>query len=164
MTLTSRRSSRLKESNSRLSENSLHPLFGRQSRWSVCPLIVAFMATKTATDGLQKRIQEKLYGMDDKAVIAPFKTLLQQASAITQRSIINTHNSLLVESLMVSAANQVSLLRWHGSHSPGQLFSLSLPKAEDGRSRSQLFQIFFPITDIATYRLNLPRGQFIWNA
>ena len=23
---------------------------------------------------------------------------------------------------------------------------------------------FFPITDIATYRLNLPRGQFIWNA
>ena len=26
---------------------------------------------------------------------------------------------------------------------------------------SQLFQSFFPITDIATYRLNLPRGQFI---
>ena len=29
---------------------------------------------------------------------------------------------------------------------------------------TQLFQSFFPITDIATYRLNLPRGQFIWNA
>ena len=23
------------------------------------------------------------------------------------------------------------------------------------------FKVFFPITDIATYRLNLPRGQFI---
>ena len=28
-------------------------------------------------------------------------------------------------------------------------------------SHSQLFQSFLPITDIATYRLNLPRGQFI---
>ena len=28
-------------------------------------------------------------------------------------------------------------------------------------TKAQLFQSFFPITDIATYRLNLPRGQFI---
>ena len=30
-----------------------------------------------------------------------------------------------------------------------------------GRGEAQLFQSFFPITDIAAYRLNLPRGQFI---
>ena len=30
--------------------------------------------------------------------------------------------------------------------------------------KSQLFQRFFPITDIATYRLNQPRGKIIWNA
>ena len=29
---------------------------------------------------------------------------------------------------------------------------------------AQLFQRFFPITDIATYRLNQSRGQIIWNA
>ena len=40
--------------------------------------------------------------------------------------------TLSVESLMVSAATQVSLLRRHGSHSPGQLFSLSLVEAKDG--------------------------------
>ena len=32
-----------------------------------------------------------------------------------------------------------------------------------GHCLSQLFKSFFPITDIATYRLNLPWGQFIWN-
>ena len=31
-------------------------------------------------------------------------------------------------------------------------------------STTQLFQRFFPITDIATYRLNQSRGQIIWNA
>ena len=40
--------------------------------------------------------------------------------------------ALLVESLMVSAATQVSLLRRPGSHSPGHLFSLSLVEAGDG--------------------------------
>jgi hypothetical protein len=44
----------------------------------------------------------------------------------------------LVESPMVSAASQVSLLRRHGSHSPGQLFSLSLVEVEDGWSRFSL--------------------------
>ena len=48
------------------------------------------------------------------------------------------YRSLWVESLMVSAATQVSLLRRHGSHSPGQLFSLSLVEAEDGWSRFPL--------------------------
>ena len=33
---------------------------------------------------------------------------------------------------MVSAAIQVSLLRKHGSHSPGQLFSLSLVEVVGG--------------------------------
>ena len=28
-------------------------------------------------------------------------------------------------------------------------------------SQTQLFQSFFPITDIATYRMNQPRGQII---
>ena len=27
--------------------------------------------------------------------------------------------------------------------------------------KAQLFQSYFPITDIATYRLNQPKGQFI---
>ena len=36
------------------------------------------------------------------------------------------------ESLMVSAATQVSLLRKHGSHSSAQLFSLSLVEASGG--------------------------------
>ena len=39
---------------------------------------------------------------------------------------------------MVSACTQMSLLRRHGSHSPGQLFSLSLVEAEDGWSRFSL--------------------------
>ena len=47
-------------------------------------------------------------------------------------TVVNRHNPLWVESLMVSAATQVSLLRRHGSHSPGQLFSLSLVEAADG--------------------------------
>ena len=37
-----------------------------------------------------------------------------------------------------SAANEVSLLRKHRSHSPGQLFSLFLVEAEDGWSRLSL--------------------------
>ena len=40
--------------------------------------------------------------------------------------------SLCVESPMVSAGTQVSLLRKHGGHSPGQLFSLSLVYAGNG--------------------------------
>ena len=40
--------------------------------------------------------------------------------------------ALRVESLMVSAATQVSLLRRPGSHSLGHLFSLSLVEAVDG--------------------------------
>ena len=40
---------------------------------------------------------------------------------------------LWVESLLVSADTQVRLIK-HGSHSPGQLFSLSLVGAEDGWS------------------------------
>ena len=39
---------------------------------------------------------------------------------------------------MVSAATQVSLLRRHGSHSHGQLFSFSLVEAEDGWSKFAL--------------------------
>ena len=46
--------------------------------------------------------------------------------------------TLWVESLMVSASTQLSLLRRHESHSPGQLFSLSLVEAEDGLSRFPL--------------------------
>ena len=41
---------------------------------------------------------------------------------------------------MVSAATLLSLLRRHGSHSPGQLFSLSIVEAEDGWSRFSLFK------------------------
>jgi len=33
---------------------------------------------------------------------------------------------------MVLAETKVGLLRRHGNHSPGQLFSLSLAKAKDG--------------------------------
>jgi hypothetical protein len=43
----------------------------------------------------------------------------------------NTLASLWVESLMVSVATRATLLRRHGSQSPGQLFSLSLAKAAD---------------------------------
>ena len=46
--------------------------------------------------------------------------------------------SLWVESPMFSASSHVSLLRRQGSHSPGQLFSLSLIQAEDGWSRFSL--------------------------
>ena len=42
--------------------------------------------------------------------------------------------SLCVESPMVSAGSQVSLLKKHGGHSPCQLFSLSLVEAKDGLS------------------------------
>ena len=42
--------------------------------------------------------------------------------------------SLCVESPMVSAGSQVSLLKKHEGHSPGQLFSLSLVEAKDGWS------------------------------
>ena len=49
-----------------------------------------------------------------------------------------TGPTLWVESHMVSAATQVSLLMRHGSHIPGQLFSLSLVEAKDGWSRFSL--------------------------
>ena len=41
-------------------------------------------------------------------------------------------SSLCVESPMVSVGTQVSLLREHGGHSLGLLFSLSLVEAKDG--------------------------------
>ena len=34
----------------------------------------------------------------------------------------------------------------------------------DVSAPTHVLKFFFPISDIATYRLNLPRGQFIWNA
>ena len=45
---------------------------------------------------------------------------------------------LWIESFMVSAAAQLSLLRRHGSHSPNQLFYLSLVEAEDSWSKFPL--------------------------
>ena len=37
--------------------------------------------------------------------------------------------------------------------------------ANPEKARHNGFKVFFsPITDIATYRLNQPRGQVIWNA
>ena len=47
-------------------------------------------------------------------------------------------SSVWVESLMVSTATKMSLLRRHGSHSPGQMFSLSLVEAKDYWSRFSL--------------------------
>ena len=48
-------------------------------------------------------------------------------------------------SFMVLADTQVSLLRRHGSNSPGQPFSLSLVETEDGLSSFSLFKADQPI-------------------
>ena len=53
--------------------------------------------------------------------------------------------ALWVESLMVSSATQVSPLRRHGSHSPGQLFSLSQVEADYGYIRFSLSKAGQPI-------------------
>ena len=52
-------------------------------------------------------------------------------------------------------------------HTPENIATLkkkSVHKLRDGfncQLTHNCFTVFFPITDIATYRLNMPRGQFI---